>query len=149
MFALPPANLVSTQQQPAAAPSLSTPPPATPAVVAAPQVVQRVSVTQVPTRTDLLTSEGDWTWQELRDYVVAQIEQASGPFPRDAKKEFGIFSRFHREHGAAGIEVAKYAFETLGGWWQGAPVSVTRFCKGSDPFFAIPIMQRLADIREG
>jgi len=125
-------------------------PPAQPTTVAAvgtkvPQIQSRVTVTPIASRTDLLAGEAEWTWQELRDYVVAQIEKAHGPFPRDAKKEYGIFSRFLREHGQDGIRVARFAFEKCDGWWNGAPISINRFAKGSDPYFVIPILQRLAD----
>lgn len=119
--------------------------PPAPAVVA-PVIEQTVTVTTVAARTDLLADETQWSWQELRDYVVAQIEQRFGAFPRDAKKEYGIFTRYLRDHGTAGIAAAKYAFEFCDGWWAGAPVSVNRFCKKSDPFFVLPITERLADV---
>lgn len=110
----------------------------------APAVVSTVTVEQVPSRTDLTVAEDSWTWQELRDYVCAQILTIHGPFPRDAKKEYGIFSRFLKQHGQDGIRVAKAAFEFYGGWWHGAPISVNRFTKGSDPYFVVPILERLA-----
>ena len=91
-------------------------------------------------------SDERWGWDDLRDYVVAQIEGKFGPFPRDVRKEAGIFKSFvarHPEHAAA---IARYAFETSGGFWMGAPIQVTRFCKGSDPYFAEPIVKRLTDV---
>lgn len=112
----------------------------------APVVTQQVSVTPVASRSDLLAEPAEWTWQEFRDYVVAQIEAVSGPFPRDSRKEYGIFNRFLKEYGQDGIRVARYAFETCGGWWNGAPISVTRFAKGSDPYFVAPILDRLAGV---
>lgn len=119
---------------------------AVPAQQVAPTVVQTVAITPTPSRSDLLVSEAEWTWSELRDYVVSQIEQRFGAFPRDSRKEYGIFTRFAKEYGAEAVAIAKYAFEVTEGWWQGAPISVNRFCKGSDPFFAEPIRARLADI---
>lgn len=115
----------------------------TPAKVAAPTVIETVTVEVIPSRTDLTMVESEWTWSELRDYVVAQIIQRFGPFPRDAKKEFGIFSRFLKENGVNGIRVAKAAFEIYDGWWNGAPISINRFTRGSDPYFVVPIVQRL------
>ena len=117
--------------------------PAAPVPQTAPAVQQTVTVSPIASRSDLLADEADWSWQELRDYVVSQIETRFGPFPRDAKKEFGIFSRYLRDHGVEGIKAAKAAFEVYDGWWKGAPISVTRFTKGSDPFFVVPILQRL------
>ncbi len=110
-------------------------------------VVQQVVVEQVPSRSDMLTSEAEWTWQEIRDYVVSQIIRIHGPFPRDAKKEFGIFSRFIKTHGSDGVAVAKAAFEIYDGWWAGAPISVNRFTKNSDPYFVTPILERLRDAK--
>lgn len=91
----------------------------------------------------LALADGDWGWRELRDYVVDQIERQHGVFPRDPKKEYGIFSRFVNAFGADSARIARFAFEVEGGHWMGAPVSVQRFCKGSDAFFAQPILDRL------
>jgi hypothetical protein len=101
--------------------------------------------THTQSRTDLLTPEEQWGWSEVRDYVVAQIEQHFGPFPRDARKEHGIFSRFCTKYGPDAGRIAKYAFDVAGGWWKGSPISVTRFCRASDPWFADVILERLND----
>ena len=114
-----------------------------PVVTSAPVVQQAVTVTPVASRSDLLVEPSEWSWQEFRDYVVAHIEQVSGPFPRDAKKEYGIFSRFLNTYGQDAVRIAKYAFEVCDGWWKGAPISVNRFTKGSDPYFANVILDRL------
>lgn len=111
---------------------------------AAPTVTETVTVEVVPSRSDLTMAETEWGWSELRDYVVSQIIERFGPFPRDARKEYGIFSRFLNQHGVEGIRVAKAAFEVYDGWWNGAPISVNRFTKGSDPYFVGPILERLA-----
>ncbi len=115
-----------------------------PQVQEAPAVRQTVSVEAIPSRSDLTSESSQWTWQELRDYVCAQIIQTHGPFPRDAKKEFGIFTRFHKAHGQDGVKVARAAFEIYGGWWNNAPISINRFTKGSDPYFVEPILARLS-----
>lgn len=108
-------------------------------------VEEKVTVQQVPARTDMLKAEENWTWQELRDYVCSQIIALHGPFPRNAKKEYGIFNRFLNEHGTNGILVAKAAFEIYNGWWRGAPISINRFARGSDPYFVEPILGALAE----
>lgn len=97
----------------------------------------------VASRTDLIKPESQWTWQELRDYVCSQIEQKFGAFPRDSAKESGIFKRYMNDYGTEGVFVAKAAFEVYGGWWKGAPIRVTRFTKGSDPYFTEPILALL------
>lgn len=110
------------------------------------QVVEDVEVTLMPSegRAYLTKDPSAWAWSDLRDYVVHEIEARFGVWPRDSKKEFGIFTRFAKEHGADAGRIAKFAFETHNGIWAGAPISVNRFCKGSDPFFADPIKARLA-----
>lgn len=145
MYALPPAAPVSRQPavcQPASSTASST----TSTQVLAPTIVQTVTVTPIPSRTDLLTEESAWTWEELRDYVCGQIIDKFGPFPRDSRKEYGIFSRFLKEFGPDAIPIAKFAFEVQEGWWANAPISVTRFCRASDSYFAEPIRARLAEV---
>lgn len=108
-------------------------------------VTQTVTVEPVQARRDLLAGEADWGWSELRDYVVAQIIERFGPFPRNSKKEYGIFNRFLNEHGERGILAARLAFEVYDGWWRNAPIAIERFAKGSDPYFVEPILQRYDD----
>ena len=112
---------------------------------AAPTVVETVTVTQLPSeaRGYLSRPVEQWSWSDLRDYVVAEIEARFGTFPRDSKKEFGIFSRFHKTYGEQAGKIAKHAFEVADGYWANAPISVNRFTKGSDPYFAEPILARL------
>lgn len=110
-------------------------------------IVQRVEVVPQPSRSDLLVDTEQWTWQELRDFVASQIVDRFGPFPRDARKEYGIFNRYFASYGANGIAVAKFSFgPVLDGWWGKAPISVNRFCKASDPYFTVPILERLAEM---
>lgn len=84
-----------------------------------------------------------WGWEELRDYVVGQIERLHGVFPREGAKEAAIFKRFVSEWGSQSAAIARYAFEIRGGMWKGAPIKVTRFTKGSDPYFAAEIANYL------
>lgn len=108
-------------------------------------VTDEVTVVARPSesRAFVAKGEGAWDWSDLRDYVVVEIEKRFGAFPRDFKKEAGIFKAFLARHGEAASAIARYAFDVEDGMWAGAPISVTRFCKGSDPFFAEPIAARL------
>lgn len=106
-------------------------------------VVERVTVTPIPSSTHLLRTEGEWSWSELRDYVVSEIERRHGPQPRNPKTEASIFKSFLARHPGTAVRIAKAAFEIYDGMWANAPISVNRFCKASDPFFASPILTRL------
>jgi hypothetical protein len=87
----------------------------------------------------------DWDWQDLRSYVVTQIERKHGPFPREDFKEVGIFKGFHKRWGQMAGMIAQAAFEVFDGMWKGAPISVQRFCANSDQFFAAEINRRLTE----
>jgi hypothetical protein len=89
-------------------------------------------------RTHLVSEQ--WEWEQLRDYVATQIEQRFGPFPRNPIKEASIFKSFVKRWGDQAPIIAKAAFEHYDGWWRGAPISITRFCKGSDDWFARKIL---------
>ena len=100
-------------------------------------------VRPLASRSDLLSDE--WGWQELRDYVVGQIESRWGARPRDPNKESGIFKGFITRWGAQNARrIAEVAFTVHGGQWRGAPISIERFCKGSDEYFAAVIMRNIA-----
>lgn len=85
----------------------------------------------------------DWSWENLRDYAVRQIESFHGPFPKEPAKITGIFRSFHSRYGRHAGPIAVAAFELYRGRWKGAPISVTRFCKGSDAYFGDVILNRL------
>lgn len=107
-------------------------------------VVERVSVTPIPSSTHLLRGESQWDWSQLRDYVVAEIVRRHGPQPRNPKTEASIFKSFlNRWPDGQAVRIAKAAFEIHDGMWGKAPISVNRFCKASDEFFASPILARL------
>jgi hypothetical protein len=116
---------------------------------AVPHVRERVTVTPLPAKvssgaTHVLTATENWTWSELRDYVIREIELRHGAQPRDPRKEKGIFSSFlGRWPDGQAVRIAKAAFEVHDGWWANAPIGVNRFCKGSDPFFAERIITQL------
>lgn len=88
-------------------------------------------------KTHLMISPEQWGWQNLRDYVVGQIESLHGPFPRDPVKEAAIFKGFISRWGSErAAKIAQAAFTTYSGWWRSAPIGVNRFTVSSDPFFA-------------
>jgi len=108
-----------------------------------PVVTERVTVTAVAGATFLLKADAEWSWEDLRDYVVGQIEQYHGPQVRNALKEASVFKSFCARHGDKAPAIARYAFEVQRGMWQRAPIAVNRFCKASDVYFADPIKKRL------
>jgi hypothetical protein len=121
-------------------------PTATPVQEAPAQIAQQVTATKLGTAEAayLLKPRNQWTWQDLRDYVITEQERRFGVQPRDPRKERGIFTGFISRHGVENaVLVAQAAFEVYEGMWASAPVTVTRFCKNSDPFFADVIITRL------
>lgn len=87
---------------------------------------------------------GGWDWEALRDYVASSILRTHGPFERNFMKEKAIFSRFIRTFGPDVAErIARHTFEVQGGWHEGSPVGINKFCKGSDPFYAIPVAKKM------
>lgn len=85
-----------------------------------------------------------WTWRELRDYVVDEIENRFGIFTRDPLKEAGIFKGFVKRWGQNAGAIARYAFTVCDGLWHDSPVTVFRFAQGSDAHFASIIAESLA-----
>lgn len=114
---------------------------------AVPAVTETVRVRPAPPeagQTHVGVDPARWGLDALRSYIATQIERHHGPFPRDAKKERAILSSFLARWGAQAGPIAEYAFTVAGGMWRGAPVGMTRFCKGSDPYFAALIAEKLA-----
>jgi hypothetical protein len=88
--------------------------------------------------------ESEWDWHDLRDYAMVEMERCHGPQVRDAAKERSIFGAFIKRHGPTdSAAIVRYAFGFCKGMWNNAPISVNRFCKASDQYFAEPIKQRL------
>lgn len=108
-------------------------------------VTEHVTVRQRESSSRSHLTTTDWGWEELRDYVVTSIEKRWGVFPRDSRKEAGIFKSFLARWPSQAQQIARYAFEVSDGRWRGAPVSVNRFCKASDPYFAAVIAERLVE----
>ncbi|MGA5598440.1 hypothetical protein ACPCSE_29820 [Streptomyces cellulosae] len=96
--------------------------------------------------TDLLDAPMDWTWEQLRDYVLRSVAERHGPQPRhDTAKVNSIFKSFAARWGNQAGPIARFAFEQQDGFWRSAPVTISRFTKGNDEYFAGPIAERLAD----
>lgn len=108
-----------------------------------PVVRETVRVTPVSNAAYLMKPDESWSWEDLRDYVMGQIVEFHGPQVRNTMKEASIFKGFMSRHGSAAVGIARFAFEQQRGMWQRAPIAVNRFCRGSDPYFADIISDRL------
>ena len=108
-----------------------------------PQVRETVRAVPADSATHLMIKEEDWAWEQLRDYVMRQVEVYHGAQLRNPMKENAIFKSFASRWGANASRIARYAFEIQRGVWKSAPITAGRFAKGSDPFFAVPIMEQL------
>lgn len=106
-------------------------------------IEESVKVVHRPSTSRAYLGKSEWGWDDLRDYVVAQIEERFGPFPRDSRKESGIFKAFLARWPEQAQAIARFAFEVEDGRWGGAPISVNRFCKNSDKYFSAVIAERL------
>lgn len=85
-----------------------------------------------------------WNWSDLRDYILVQIEQRHGPQVRDSRKESGIIKGFISRWGIEkAVAIAQTAFDVHDGMWRNAPISITRFSKNCDPYFASIIASNL------
>lgn len=92
----------------------------------------------------LAKPERDWNWTDLRDYIAAEVERHHGPQTRDSAKESGIVKSFISRWGIeTAVLIAQAAFEVYGGMWRNAPITMTRFTKNSDPYFAQVIVDKL------
>lgn len=119
--------------------------------VAAPSVEATVEADagrSIEQRTTHVGKADGWTWQDLQAYVVQEIEARFGLFPRNACKESGIFKSFLARWGEQAPAIARFAFDSCDGYWRGAPISVNRFCKASDDYFASVIVASLAERRQ-
>lgn len=113
--------------------------------------VQAVTATEtvrvVPNRASgfLGKPTSEWNWSDLRDYIVTEVEARHGAQVRDPKKESGICKGFIARWGIEqAVAIAQAAFEVYGGMWRSSPITITRFTKNSDPYFAEIIVQNLS-----
>ncbi len=118
-------------------------------VTTAPAVVSSPHQTVTTRRSDtaasayLLKPTAQWTWQDLRDYVISEAESRFGPQPRNPVTEAATMKSFIARHGIAdAVLVAKAAYLVYDGMWCQAPIKITRFTKNSDEFFALVILAR-------
>lgn len=109
----------------------------------APVAREVIRATPVASAAYLMKADEDWTAEDLRDYVMGQIERFHGPQLRNPMKEGSIFKSFLSRYKAQGPAIARFAFEVERGMWRRAPISATRFCRASDEYFADQIAERL------
>lgn len=91
----------------------------------------------------LLKQDDEWTWSDLRDYVMHELEERHGPQTVNAVTQASTFKGFMKRHETRSAEIARYAMETCRGRWYGNPITVNSFCKNSDPTFANEILDLL------
>lgn len=108
-----------------------------------PVVVETVTVRPSQAAGYALRSDDAWGWNDLRDYVIREIEKRHGPQVRDPKKEASIFKSFLTRYPESAVAIARAAFDVHDGMWRNAPISMNRFCKASDAYFADIIAKNL------
>lgn len=110
-----------------------------------PVIVEKVTLR--PSRTEtahVAVPTSQWNWSDLRDYIITEVEKRHGPQVRDAMKEASVIKSFITRWGIdQAVAIAKAAFDVHDGMWRNAPISINRFCKGSDDYFAGVIAQNL------
>lgn len=118
--------------------------PATPSATIRPAAAPQTRVAMAAT--DLADDPMNWSWEQLRDYVMRSTLERHGPQPRREQHTVNrIFQSFAARWGNQAGPIACFAFEQQDGFWNSSPVTITRFVKGNDGFFAGPISERLAD----
>lgn len=84
-----------------------------------------------------------WTWRQVRDYIIEQIEARQGAQHQEVAKDAGIIKAFCNRWGDLAPHIAQYAYETADGVWDHRPITVLSFCKAGDARFASVIADRL------
>lgn len=101
------------------------------------------SVNRARGRSRAYLMKQEWAWEDLRDYVVYELESRFGGLEPDYK-EAQIFKGFHKRWGAVNAQrIAEYVFKIEDGFWYSKPVDIYRFTSGSDDHFASVILGRL------
>jgi hypothetical protein len=106
-------------------------------------IIERVEVSPTRSVGYKLKPDEQWGWEELRDYVVDQVEAHFGLFPRDLPKEVSIMKSFTERFGPDAPRIARAAYEVYNGYWGGAPIRLARFTRASDEWFARVILAQL------
>lgn len=108
-------------------------------------ITTRATATPITPAAHLIKSDEQWTPEDLRDYILAEIikRQPSAAQRRNPAMEMAICKAFCERHGANAPRIARYAFDIAQGWWNNSPIGFTRFAKGSDAYFAEVIIGRL------
>jgi hypothetical protein len=105
-------------------------------------ITERVEVS--PSRISYkLKPDNEWGWEDLRDYVVDQVEEHFGLFPRDLPKEVSIMKSFKERFEGDAVRIVRAAYEVHKGYWGGAPIRLSRFARASDEWFARVILAQL------
>lgn len=104
---------------------------------------ERKPVLRNERKTHVLKPCDQWGADEIREYVIGEIESRFGAFPRDPRKEHSIFNSFTTRFGDKAPLIARASFEVFEGWWNNAPISINRFCKASDPYFGDVILDKI------
>lgn len=114
-------------------------------VTQAAAVTTRAAARPIAPAAHLLRPEDQWDAGTLRDYVVGQITELFGAPARNPAAEIAIFRAFLDRWGTVtGVRIAKSAFGPIHrGWWNNAPIGVSRFSKGGDQYFAAEIAKTL------
>lgn len=106
-------------------------------------ISEQVEISPLGPASYMLKPDHEWGWEELRDYVVDQVEHHFGLFPRNLPQEVSVMKSFMERFGHNAPRIARCAYEVHKGYWGGAPVRLTRFARASDEWFARVILAQL------
>jgi hypothetical protein len=125
-------------------PAQTVPTVTTTTVVAA--VTASASAAPIASAAHLMKQQAAWGPEDLRDYILTEVVKISPSYAlrRNPAAEMAICKSFCQRWGAQAPGIAKFAFETCQGWWNSSPIDFRRFSKGSDPYFAAVIVERLS-----
>lgn len=90
----------------------------------------------------LLKEDLDWDWQDLRDFILDEMESRGISVDEPAAKVSGIIKSFFKRWDLKGIAIARNIFEIREGQWYNHPITITNFCENQDPYFAKPVFDQ-------
>jgi hypothetical protein len=85
------------------------------------------------------------TRENFPAYVLAEIGRTSGTPNRCREADqvlLGFWDRFGPDRA---LQACKVAFGDQGGFWQGAPITASRFKQSHDSYFAEPLLGGVGD----